>query len=76
MDEDSDEEMSNAPSKEATPAPAPPAKEKTPTPEPAATVAGGRRRGRRKVMRKKTMKDEEGYISMFPSPSPSPPSLS
>ncbi|KAG6986738.1 hypothetical protein G7Y79_00073g098370 [Physcia stellaris] len=62
MDEDSDEEMSNAPSKEATPAPAPPAKEKTPTPEPAATVSGGRRRGRRKVIRRKTMKDEEGYI--------------
>lgn len=65
MEEDSDEEMSNAPSKEETPPPAPPAKEKTPTPEPAATVSGGRRRGRRKVMRRKTVKDEEGYLSML-----------
>ena len=26
---------------------------------------GGRRRGRRKVMRKKTMKDEEGYLGLY-----------
>ncbi|MCJ1316115.1 hypothetical protein MMC15_001435 [Xylographa vitiligo] len=30
--------------------------------EPLVVVSGGRRRGRRKVMRKKTMKDEEGYL--------------
>ena len=32
------------------------------SPEPAVTTSGGRRRGRRKVMRKKTIKDEEGYL--------------
>lgn len=26
------------------------------------TVSGGRRRGRRRVMKKKTVKDEEGYL--------------
>ena len=27
-----------------------------------ATIPGGRRRGRRKVMKKKTLKDDEGYL--------------
>ena len=36
--------------------------QKEPTSEPAPIVSGGRRRGRRKVMRKKTTKDEEGYL--------------
>lgn len=31
-----------------------------------ATVSGGRRRGRRKVMKKKTLRDEEGYLGWFP----------
>ena len=31
-------------------------------PEPPITVLRGRRRGRRKVMKKKTIKDEEGYL--------------
>ena len=30
--------------------------------KPTMTVSGGRRRGRRKVMKKKTMKDAEGYL--------------
>ena len=30
--------------------------------EPLVVVLSGRRRGRRKVMKKKTMKDEEGYL--------------
>ncbi|KAI4277199.1 MAG: hypothetical protein L6R38_005481 [Xanthoria sp. 2 TBL-2021] len=35
----------------------------TPAPAPApAAASGGRRRGRRKVMKKKTIKDEEGYL--------------
>jgi DNA polymerase delta subunit 3 len=31
-------------------------------PEPTVTVENGRRRGRRRVMKKKTVKDEEGYL--------------
>ena len=31
-------------------------------------VNGGRRRGRRKVLKKKTIKDEEGYLGLY-SPS-------
>ena len=30
--------------------------------EPPVSTQGGRRRGRRKVMKKKTVKDEEGYL--------------
>lgn len=33
--------------------------------EEAIQVTGGRRRGRRKVMKKKTIKDEEGYLGTF-----------
>lgn len=33
--------------------------------EPAITVSGGRRRGRRKVMKKKTRRDAEGYIGVY-----------
>lgn len=35
-------------------------------PEPAetVTVSNGRRRGRRRVMKKRTVKDEEGYLGM------------
>ena len=40
---------------------------KEPSPEPAVTVTGGRRRGRRKIMKKKTIKDEEGYLGLYPS---------
>lgn len=40
-----------------------PAKEES-EPEPAetVTVTNGRRRGRRRIMKKKTVKDEEGYL--------------
>lgn len=31
-------------------------------PAPTVTVQNGRRRGRRRVMKKKTVKDEEGYL--------------
>ena len=45
--------------------------DKTPAPkatesESAVTSQGGRRRGRRKIMKKKTMKDEEGYLGKQP----------
>ena len=33
-----------------------------PQEEPVVSVSGGRRRGRRQVMKKKTVKDEEGYL--------------
>jgi len=36
--------------------------EKSEHEEPAVTVQGGRRRGRRQVKKKKTVKDEEGYL--------------
>jgi DNA polymerase delta subunit 3 len=34
-------------------------------PEPTVTVQNGRRRGRRRVMKKKTVKDEEGYLGEY-----------
>ena len=34
------------------------------SPEPSVVVTAGRRRGRRKVMKKKTIKDEEGYLGL------------
>jgi len=37
-------------------------------PEPAVTVSGGRRRGKRRVMRKKTIKDDEGYLVTIEEP--------
>lgn len=36
-------------------------------PEPVVKVEDGRRRGKRRVMKKKTMKDEEGYLGMYGS---------
>ncbi len=47
------------------------AKNPSPTaasPEPAAVTVGGRRRGRRKIMKKKTSKDEEGYLGKSRKP--------
>ena len=35
-------------------------------PEPMATVSGGRRRGKRRVMRKRTVKDDKGYLGELP----------
>ncbi len=37
-------------------------------PEPTITVENGRRRGKRRVMKKKTVKDEEGYLGKFDRP--------
>ena len=39
-----------------------PSNVQAPSPEPVVTVTAGRRRGRRKVIKKKTIKDEEGYL--------------
>lgn len=35
------------------------------SPEPSVVVTAGRRRGRRKVMKRKTIKDEEGYLGLW-----------
>lgn len=62
-----DEEMEDTaedPSQESQPIDAP----KEASPEPAVVVSGGRRRGRRKIMKKKTIKDEEGFLGFFRSP--------
>ncbi|KAF1994816.1 hypothetical protein P154DRAFT_501321 [Amniculicola lignicola CBS 123094] len=65
MEEDDDEEMPDAPvteDKDSQDAPV----DKAPIAQPAesetVTVQGGRRRGRRRVMKKKTVKDEDGYL--------------
>ena len=53
------EEEPEEPSPEAEPSkPEEPSMESEPT----VTVSGGRRRGRRRVMKKKTIKDDEGYL--------------
>lgn len=39
-----------------------PISQKEASPEPLAAVSGGRRRGRRKVMKRKTIKDDEGFL--------------
>jgi hypothetical protein len=62
-----DEEMPDAdeePEREPTPV------EQPPPPKPAelkeeVTVQGGRRRGKRQVMKKRTVKDEEGYLGKY-----------
>lgn len=62
-----DEEMPGAdeePEREPSPV------EQPPPPKPAelkeeVTVQGGRRRGKRQVMKKRTVKDEEGYLGGF-----------
>jgi DNA polymerase delta subunit 3 len=67
MEQDDDED-------EAVPSPVPePEEEETvlekvkeeEEPEPVVTVSGGRRRGKRRVMKKKTIQDSEGYLGMF-----------
>lgn len=42
-----------------------PTPQKEISPEYPVVVTGGRRRGRRKVMKKQTIKDEEGYLGMY-----------
>ena len=56
-----DEEASPEASQQSEPLDAP-ISQKAASPEPPAVTTEGRRRGRRKVMKKKTMKDEEGYL--------------
>lgn len=59
-----DEEMPDAdeePEREPTPVEQPPPPKPTELKE-EATVQGGRRRGKRQVMKKVTIKDEEGYL--------------
>ncbi|KAK1755949.1 hypothetical protein QBC47DRAFT_323046 [Echria macrotheca] len=66
MDDDEDEE-------EKAPTPEPEPEEEPPAPEPAkeepaevvTTSGDGRRRGKRKVMRKKQIMDEQGYLGMY-----------
>ncbi|KAJ5770284.1 uncharacterized protein N7511_002335 [Penicillium nucicola] len=63
-DEADDEEMPDAeeePSREPTPVEQPPPSKPAELKE-EVTVQGGRRRGKRQVMKKKTVKDEEGYL--------------
>lgn len=58
-----DEEMPDAdeePVREPTPVEQPPPSK--PELKEEVTVQGGRRRGKRQVMKKKTVKDEEGYL--------------
>ena len=62
-DEEMEDTAEEEPSQNSETIPTP----KEPSPEPAVTVTGGRRRGRRKIMKKKTIKDEEGYLGMSPS---------
>ncbi|KAJ8112999.1 hypothetical protein OPT61_g4768 [Boeremia exigua] len=66
MMEDDDDEMPDVPATEEMP-PEAVQSEKTETPkedepEPVVTVQNGRRRGKRRVMKKKTVKDDEGYL--------------
>lgn len=71
MEEDDDEEPVPTPEPEPEPeaeeeaAPVKPEAEKSP--EPQSTVSGGRRRGKRRVTRKRTTRDEEGYLGKHPS---------
>jgi DNA polymerase delta subunit 3 len=63
-DDDDDESMADVPAveeavDEGSPIDKKPEAEEL---EETVTVSGGRRRGRRRVMKKKTMKDEEGYM--------------
>jgi DNA polymerase delta subunit 3 len=54
---DADEEAVREPTPVEQPPPSKPAELKEEV-----TVQGGRRRGKRQVMKKKTVKDEEGYL--------------
>ena len=61
-DEEMEDTAEEEPSQNSETIPTP----KEPSPEPVVTVTGGRRRGRRKTMKKKTIKDEEGYLGLSP----------
>ncbi|KAL1969753.1 hypothetical protein VTN77DRAFT_8306 [Rasamsonia byssochlamydoides] len=71
MMEEDDEDMPDAPATKDEPAPEeskPAESEKKSEPKEEITVQGGRRRGRRQVMKKKTIKDEEGYLVTIEEP--------
>ncbi|KAL1851287.1 CDC27 protein [Paecilomyces lecythidis] len=73
MEEEEDEDMPDAPQEESAPEPEEPQpedtpKEEAPEPKEEVVVQGGRRRGKRKVMKKKTIKDEEGYLVTVEEP--------
>ena len=57
--------MPDAPEPIEAPEETPPEPEEVAEPKEEVSVAGGRRRGRRQVMRKKTIKDEEGYLGKY-----------
>ena len=63
-----DEDMDDAPAETQESAPATDKDEsqakESPEPAETVTVSDGRRRGRRRVMKKKTVKDEEGYLGL------------
>ncbi|KAF2658783.1 hypothetical protein K491DRAFT_766477 [Lophiostoma macrostomum CBS 122681] len=59
MEEDPDEEMADAPPPDTE---SQEAAAKSPETDAPVTSQGGRRRGRRKVTKKKTVKDEDGYL--------------
>lgn len=60
---DADEPEEEAP-REVTPVEQPPPSKPAELKE-EATVQGGRRRGKRQVMKKRTVKDDEGYLGML-----------
>ncbi|KUL83600.1 hypothetical protein ZTR_11288 [Talaromyces verruculosus] len=73
MDDDDDEDMPDATETPIESAAeesqqTEPQKEPEPEPEETVTVQGGRRRGKRKIMKKKTVKDDEGYLVTVEEP--------
>lgn len=58
---DADEEQEQEPPREPTPVEQPPPSKPAELKE-EVTVQGGRRRGKRQVMKKRTVKDDEGYL--------------
>lgn len=72
MDEASDEEPSKSttpaitiPDEDNEPEEVQPPKKDKPEPKEYVEIFGGRRRGKRRVVKKKTMRDEEGYLGKF-----------
>ena len=64
-DEDEEDDIDMKDPSDEPPKPEPkaePPKAASPEPQTKVTVSGGRRRGRRRVMKKKTVKDAEGYL--------------
>ncbi|KAI9037844.1 uncharacterized protein KD926_011547 [Aspergillus affinis] len=68
-DEEEDEEMPDVPEPAEESNPIDEAPPKPPSPKEEVTVGGGRRRGRRQIMQKKTVRDDEGYLVTVEEPS-------